>query len=175
VSSIVRCELAIVSRAMTSRLRSAASVRYALAVSPIKLIRVAFAASTVEKYAWSWASDRLRSRPNTSISHAASPTFTPYSVAVDVSLSAPLIARAVATEAATSIDGNDCARWMRYCARAASMLSAARRRSRLCASAWSITCASFGSRTNWRHGRSTAFAVPAPPARFAGIGAAGRW
>jgi hypothetical protein len=172
---MVRCELVTVSRAMASRLRSAARARYAVAVSPIRLMRAARAASSLDRNACSLASDRLRRRPNRSISQVASPTCAEYWAAVTVALSdVPTRARAAATPAIASIDGSCWPRWIRYCARAASTLSAARRRSRFCASACATTWRSRGSRTNSCHGRLAAVALPAPPAKRAGTGAAGR-
>jgi hypothetical protein len=80
----------------------------------------------------------------------------------------------IANEA--SIDGSCCARWMRYCARAASMLSTARRRSRLCANACATIFCSLPSRTNVRHGMSAILppGSPAAPANCVGTGALGR-
>ena len=119
------------------------------------------------------ASDRLRSRPNTSISQAARPTCAEYSAPVVVALPESTIERAPLTWTIASTDGSAWARWIRYWARAASIWSTALRRSRLWTSACSRMCCRRGSRTNARHG--SAVAVPLPPGRLAGTGAAGRW
>ncbi|MNT09120.1 hypothetical protein D3C72_1438890 [compost metagenome] len=104
-------------------------------------------ASSLAKYCSSAAWLRLRSRPNRSISHTVVPSDTPYELLMTrwPVLERPAGTRCRVPSAATPTCGNRSARWMRYCARYASMFRAATRRLRLFCRATSISRCRRGS------------------------------
>ena len=133
---------------------------------------------SVARYSSSAASDRLRTRPNRSSSKAVTPRPARHSLctpALPLGFRSAGLCWRVPLACAPMV-GSRSARCTRYMARAASTLSSVLRRSRLLASAVSISPRSDGSVTKSRHSSEAAdgpASDAAPPGRPRSIAA--RW